>query len=223
MPVTINGDGSITGLSVGGLPNGSVNADTIAANAVTDAKISAMAASKLTGALPAISGAALTGMASGGLTDFDEWYITSNITGNQTPYTSWARANTASNHHGIKGGTMSHSSGTWTFPSTGYWFVSFQAWVFNQNRLERNAHFQIFTTSDNSSYENPAAGSIGHTNFSGSGNGATHQSAHCQFIFDVQDTSTHKMQFRSSMTDQSSTTMGGRQYSRFVVIKIADT
>ena len=223
MPVTINGDGSITGLSVGGLPNGSVNADTIAANAVTDAKITALSASKLTGALPSISGAALTGMASGGITDFDEWYITSNITGNQTPYTSWARANTASNHHGIKGGTMSHSSGTWTFPSTGYWFVSFQAWVFNQNRLERNAHFQIFTTSDNSSYENPAAGSIGHTNFSGSGNGATHQSAHCQFIFDVQDTSTHKMQFRSSMTDQSSTTMGGRQYSRFVVIKIADT
>ena len=39
MPVTINGDGSITGLSVGGLPNGSVNADTIAANAVTDALV----------------------------------------------------------------------------------------------------------------------------------------------------------------------------------------
>ena len=55
MPVTINGDGSITGLSVGGLPNGSVNADTIAANAVTDAKISALSASKHTGALPSIS------------------------------------------------------------------------------------------------------------------------------------------------------------------------
>ena len=39
MPVTINGDGSITGLSVGGLPNGSVNADTLASNAVTTAKI----------------------------------------------------------------------------------------------------------------------------------------------------------------------------------------
>ena len=57
MPVTINRDGSITGLSVGGLPNGSVNADTIAANAVTDAKISAMAASKLTGIAGAVGGA----------------------------------------------------------------------------------------------------------------------------------------------------------------------
>ena len=49
MPVTINGDGSITGLSVGGLPNGSVNADTLASNAVTSAKLhdDAVVASKL--------------------------------------------------------------------------------------------------------------------------------------------------------------------------------
>jgi hypothetical protein len=40
MPVTINGDGSITGLAVGGLPDGSVDADTLASNAVTSAKLS---------------------------------------------------------------------------------------------------------------------------------------------------------------------------------------
>ena len=39
MPVTISGDGSITGLSVGGLPNGTVDTDTLATNAVTNAKI----------------------------------------------------------------------------------------------------------------------------------------------------------------------------------------
>ena len=39
MPVTINGDGSITGLSVGRLPNGTVDADTLATNAVTSTKI----------------------------------------------------------------------------------------------------------------------------------------------------------------------------------------
>ena len=49
MPVTINGDGSITGLAVGGLPDGSVDADTLASNAVTTNKIanSAVASSKL--------------------------------------------------------------------------------------------------------------------------------------------------------------------------------
>ena len=39
MPVTINGGGSIAGVSVGGLPDGSVDADTLAANAVTSAKV----------------------------------------------------------------------------------------------------------------------------------------------------------------------------------------
>ena len=39
MPVTINGDGSITGLSVGGLPNGCVDTDTLANDAVTSEKI----------------------------------------------------------------------------------------------------------------------------------------------------------------------------------------
>ena len=35
MPITINGDGSIAGLAVGGLPDRSVDADTLALNAVT--------------------------------------------------------------------------------------------------------------------------------------------------------------------------------------------
>ena len=39
MSVSINGNGSITGLSVGGLPDGSVDADSIAAGAVTNAKL----------------------------------------------------------------------------------------------------------------------------------------------------------------------------------------
>ena len=39
MPVTINGDGSITGLSVGGLPNGCVDTDTLANDAVTSDKM----------------------------------------------------------------------------------------------------------------------------------------------------------------------------------------
>ena len=46
MPVTINGNGSITGLSVGGLPDGSVDADTLASNAVTTAKLASGAATQ---------------------------------------------------------------------------------------------------------------------------------------------------------------------------------
>ena len=38
MPVTINGDGTITGLAVGGLPDGCVDTDTLANGAATGAK-----------------------------------------------------------------------------------------------------------------------------------------------------------------------------------------
>ena len=38
MPITINGDGSITGLAVGGLPDGCVDTDTLANSAVTGVK-----------------------------------------------------------------------------------------------------------------------------------------------------------------------------------------
>ena len=86
MAIVFDSDaGTITGLSVGGLPDGVVDAGTLATDSVTAAKIAAnavvtgkiadgtianadindLAASKLTGALPAISGASLTGITTG--------------------------------------------------------------------------------------------------------------------------------------------------------------
>ena len=76
MAIVFDSDaGTITGLSVGGLPDGIVDSGTLATNsvdsaelidgAVDDSHMAAMAASKLTGALPAISGASLTGITTG--------------------------------------------------------------------------------------------------------------------------------------------------------------
>ena len=39
MPISINGSGTVTGISVGGLPDGIVDADMLAANAVTSGKL----------------------------------------------------------------------------------------------------------------------------------------------------------------------------------------
>jgi len=52
MSITINGTGSITGISAGGLPDASIVADDLASNAVTTAKISDanITAAKLDGA-----------------------------------------------------------------------------------------------------------------------------------------------------------------------------
>ena len=214
MPVTINGDGSITGLSAGGLPAGSV----------TDATIAGMAASKLSGALPAISGAALTGMASGGITDFDEWYQPNQPSGNQQPISSWTRSNAADSRHGIKGGTMSHNgSGIWTFPSTGYWFISFTGWTFRQNGANRYAQFRIMTTSNNSSYSEQASNGHSNRNWSGYQNGATYNSSHSQTIFDVQDVSNYKVRFDVNIEDGSTAAMGGRNFTSFTVMKLGET
>ena len=47
MSITINGTGSITGLTAGGLPDGSITSDDIAAGAVTTAKLAAGAGGKI--------------------------------------------------------------------------------------------------------------------------------------------------------------------------------
>jgi hypothetical protein len=59
MAITIDGAGTITGVVAGGLPDASVTNDDLATG---------IASSKLTGALPAISGASLTSLTSGNLT-----------------------------------------------------------------------------------------------------------------------------------------------------------
>ena len=78
MAIVINGSGTLSGLAVGGLPDGTVDAGTLATDSVVTGKIADgtianadiadLAASKLTGALPAISGASLTGLASPAVT-----------------------------------------------------------------------------------------------------------------------------------------------------------
>jgi len=47
MPIAINGDGTITGVTVGGLPDGIVDADMLASNAVTSGKLASGVGGKL--------------------------------------------------------------------------------------------------------------------------------------------------------------------------------
>jgi len=47
MPITINGSGTVTGISAGGLPDGSITSDDLAAGAVTAAKLAAGVGGKI--------------------------------------------------------------------------------------------------------------------------------------------------------------------------------
>jgi len=68
-----------------------------------------------------------------------------------------------------------------------------------------------------------ATATLSSENDSGDGNGATYVSAHCQTIFDVQNTSNYKAKFTVDVEDSGSTTMGGRNFSSFTAIKLGET
>ncbi len=47
MPITLNGSGTVTGISVGGVPDGTVDADTLASSAVTSVKLASGVGGKI--------------------------------------------------------------------------------------------------------------------------------------------------------------------------------
>ena len=105
MAIVINGSGTVTGISVGGLPDGIVDSGTLATNSVDSAElidgavdnshIDAMAASKLTGALPAISGASLTGLTSAQMPTGSVIQVVSTTTTTKTSTSSTSYVDTA--------------------------------------------------------------------------------------------------------------------------------
>ena len=184
MPVTINGDGSITGLAVGGLPNGIVDADTLASNAVTTAKIanSAVTADKASGTAK-------------GLVMVDQWRNAVQVTGNQSPITGWERVD---NHFSVQGTGMSESSGIWTFPQTGLYLVTYTGHGYlNGTTTYIGLYFSVSTNSG-SSYESPA---LGHAYLGAQGSGYCGGSN--QVVLNVTNASTFR--FRIYFTSSNST------------------
>tara|TARA_Y100000592_G_C5431016_1_gene298351 strand:+ start:27 stop:629 length:603 start_codon:yes stop_codon:yes gene_type:complete len=200
MPVTINGSGSITGLAVGGLPDGCVDTDTIANSAVTSAKTTLKS----------------------GITMYDKWVGASTTTGRQDPYTNWVRHSYSDVH--IATG-MSHSSGIFTFPQTGIYLVRFNADAYNTSNYERIIECSIEYTTNNSSYS-ALQYSMGNVHNIGSYN--IHSTVQVQAMFDVVNVSTHKVRFivkaynnESSLKLQSYSAAGGFTYCDFT--RVADT
>ena len=111
MAIQINGNGTITGISVGGLPDGIVDTDMLAANAVATAKI----------ADSAVTSAKATGI--GGVTMYDEWRRSSNGSGTGDITNDWERNDTST--FSQIGTGMTESSGVFTFPSTGIYIVRY--------------------------------------------------------------------------------------------------
>ena len=177
MPVTINGDGSITGLSVGGLGSGVVNTASIADDAVT--------VDKASGSVK-------------GLTMTQQWRLTSNAnctanTDNILPTNAgtWEAADTVS--PGSIGSSMTYDgSGVFAFPSTGIWKIDFHGyWGISASDSDAILKSRIYCTTNNSSYSIASQ----QTNSIKSDATYTYQGWYVTHIFDVTNTSTHKVRF----------------------------
>ena len=175
MPITFNGNGTVTGISVGGLPDGIVDTDMIANNAVTSAKSSGL----------------------GGLAMAEQWRVgtSSDITFNGSYYitANWEKQDQAA--VGNIGSSMTESSGIFTFPSTGIYHIIYTVgWYEPFGNARRAVWSYIETTTDNASNWITAT-TVG-SNSNGGTSGTTHANMRISTIFDVTNTSTHKCRFR---------------------------
>ena len=158
----------------------------------------------------------------GGITMAQQWRLTANFTGSQEPITSNLEiADTYG--YGTLGSNMTESSGIFTFPSTGYYLIMTDHTINNPGNFERVASMNTFTTTDGSNYNQVAQSCISVTP---SGGVNTVQSASSTFIFDVTNTSTHKIQFQVNVIATSSTVTRGdtnMNETTFTFIRLGDT
>ena len=124
----------------------------------------------------------------GGITEADQWRITADHTPGSSAAiisSNWERTDTDGFN---KIGTgMTQSSGIFTFPSTGFYLVELNFW-FSQLDSDYVVGY-IYTTTNNSSYGEAASATGASTNTNQNNSGST------KFLFDVTDTSTHKVAF----------------------------
>jgi hypothetical protein len=155
-----------------------------------------------------------------GISMANQWRLTSDFTGDATPITSNLEAiDTYGN--GSIGTAMTVSSGVFTFPSTGIYFIQAQGEFYYAGDSRYN-QLIIEVTTDNSSY-NEAAKSTG--GIAQAESSTTHTNSSSFYIFDVTNVSTHKVRFTSSVSDNSVTTYGNtnRNQTCMTFIRLGDT
>ena len=159
--------------------------------------------------------------AAGGITMADQWRLTTEFTGNANPIASnWERNDTAP-ALSYFGSQMTESSGVFSFPSTGIYFVIFHA-QFSLNSNSKYSSAYINTTTNNSSYAT-AAGADSH--ISNNTSSTTYAYAHTDIIVDITDTSNQKVQFRVDHHDTNTATKGSSTYDQTFArfIRLGDT
>ena len=209
MSITINGNGTVTGISVGGLPDGIVDNDMIANTTIAEGKLAANVNT---------------------ITVVDQWQQTadSSVSSSQVLTANWGRtASTATGAYQTFGRIdttgMTESSGVFTFPSTGVWRIEFTGSAYKSDYPRRWMGAHLLVTKDNSTYTDTAY--VYQSTWSEDGS-SVYAASTVVTIFDVTSTSDCKVKFKVSC-DGAMTWMGDDSnaipYTHAIFTRLGDT
>ena len=156
---------------------------------------------------------------SAGITEADEWRLTTSFTGDQAPISSNLERKDSADFS-VLGTGMTESSGIFTFPSTGYWFVMFKMNI-SGGSID-NCTAKIVTTTDNFSTTINASNGTANPGNSGQGQNDTAQAF---ALIDVTDTSNVKVRFDTSSVLAGNTVTGNtnESFTSMIFIRLGDT
>ena len=151
-------------------------------------------------------------------TEVDSWRISSDFTNAASPITTWERVDTSFDKIGTG---LTHSSGIFTFPSTGKYYIS--AWLTGDlDGSSRYNQLALQHTPDNSTYTTRAISDslvIQVSSAEGSWNCALN------YFVDIENTTNDKIKFLFSTANSSVRVFGNTNtsYSGFTCIKLGAT
>ena len=162
----------------------------------------------------------LTFVNPGGISFSQQWRLTSNKSTSSSSSDISANLEVVdSDGYGGLGGTMTQSSGIFTFPSTGIYLIMAKgSYAVSGGGQSDYNEMDLHTTTDGSSFNRAA---IGWCCIVSGGYGT----ASCDFMFDVTNTSTHKVKFRGASESSSAylTANTNDNQTHFTFIRLGDT
>jgi hypothetical protein len=187
------------------LPTGNVTADKVL-------KVASVSGSGATGI------GQLSFASAGGITEADAFRISANQNGDSEPITGNIERVDDATFAKIGTG-MSESSGIFTFPSTGLYYITFTFSIQLDANNNNSMICEIVGTANNSSYDTLAEGAL-------SGETGNHQNQQCTIstYFNCTNTSTHKVRFDvNSMNDNNLKGSTSETKTGFTFIRLGDS
>ena len=157
-----------------------------------------------------------------GITEADQWRLTTSFTNTASPIASNLERN--DNNFSLIGTGMTESSGIFTFPSTGIYYITFYRMA-EWNSNDRNNVNEIqLSTNSGSSFSNVATG---YGSISVTTSNYTRAMESTSVIIDVTNVSTFRVRFNAVTTNGStaSTTVGStsENLTHMTFIRLGDT